>query len=60
MDEAMAGFISMLEEDKDHVPALLGMSVAFTLEDSPNKVQHTHIHMYIYVLDIALARVMPR
>ncbi|CAM9827949.1 unnamed protein product, partial [Sphacelaria rigidula] len=40
VDEAMAGYISMLEEDKDHVPALLGMSVAFTLEDSPNKARN--------------------
>lgn len=38
VDDAMAGFISMLEDDKDHVPALLGMSLSFTLEDSPSKV----------------------
>lgn len=39
VDAAMAGFMSMLEDDKDSVPALLGMSLAFTLEDSPNKVR---------------------
>lgn len=39
VDAAMAGFISMLEDEKDSVPALLGMSLAFTLEDSPNKVR---------------------
>lgn len=38
IDAAMAGFMSMLEDEKDSVPALLGMSLAFTLEDSPNKV----------------------
>ena len=38
VDAAMAGFMSMLEDDKDSVPALLGMSLAFTLEGSPNKV----------------------
>lgn len=38
VDAAMAGYISMLEDDKEHVPALLGVSLAFTLEDSPNKV----------------------
>lgn len=38
VDAAMAGFMSMLEDDKESVPALLGMSLAFTLEDSPNKV----------------------
>lgn len=39
VDAGMAGFIAMLEDDKDHVPALLGMSTAFTLEDAPNKVR---------------------
>ncbi|CAN0534330.1 unnamed protein product, partial [Ectocarpus sp. 12 AP-2014] len=38
VDAAMTGFMSMLEDDKENVPALLGMSLAFTLEDSPNKV----------------------
>lgn len=38
VDAAMAGFMSMLEDDKDSVPALLGVSLAFTFEDSPNKV----------------------
>ncbi len=38
VDAAMAGFMSMLEDEKDSVPALLGMSLAFTLEGSPNKV----------------------
>ena len=36
--EAMEGYISMLEEDRENVRALLGMSLAFTLEGSPNKV----------------------
>lgn len=40
VDAAMSGFMSMLEDDKDNVPALLGMSLAFTLENSPNKVQN--------------------
>ncbi|CAN0005167.1 unnamed protein product, partial [Hapterophycus canaliculatus] len=39
-DAAMAGFMSMLEDDKEDVPALLGMSLAFTLEDSPNKARN--------------------
>lgn len=39
VDGAMTGFMSMLEADKDNVPALLGMSLAFTLENSPNKVR---------------------
>lgn len=39
VDAAMAGFISTLEEDKDNVPAMLGMSTAFVLEDSVNKVR---------------------
>lgn len=43
VDDAMAGFISMLEDDKVHVPALLGMSLSFTLEDSPSKVPPTTI-----------------
>lgn len=38
VDAAMTGFMSMLEDDKENVPALLGMSLAFSLEDSPNKV----------------------
>lgn len=42
IDAAMAGFMSMLEDEKDSVPALLGMSLAFTLEDSPNKVRYQH------------------
>lgn len=41
VDGAMSGFMSMLEDDKDNVPALLGMSLAFTLESSPNKVRST-------------------
>lgn len=39
VDGAMSGFMAMLEDDKDNVPALLGMSLAFTLENSPNKVR---------------------
>lgn len=39
VDAAMAGFMSMLEDEKDSVLALLGMSLAFTLEGSPNKVK---------------------
>ena len=39
VETAMSGFMSMLEDDKDNVPALLGMSLAFTLENSPNKVR---------------------
>lgn len=41
VDGAMSGFMAMLEDDKDNVPALLGMSLAFTLENSPNKVRRT-------------------
>lgn len=41
VDGAMSGFMAMLEDDKDNVPALLGMSLAFTLENSPNKVRGT-------------------
>lgn len=41
IDGAMSGFMAMLEDDKDNVPALLGMSLAFTLENSPNKVRGT-------------------
>ncbi|CAN0392522.1 unnamed protein product, partial [Pylaiella littoralis] len=40
IDAAIAGFVSMLEDEKDCVPALLGMSLAFTLEDSPNKARN--------------------
>ncbi|CAM9585064.1 unnamed protein product [Ectocarpus sp. 4 AP-2014] len=40
VDAAMMGFMSMLEDDKENVPALLGMSLAFTLEDSPNKARN--------------------
>ncbi|CAN0250307.1 unnamed protein product, partial [Laminaria digitata] len=40
VDGAMTGFMSMLEDDKDNVPALLGMSLAFTLENSPNKARN--------------------
>lgn len=32
IDRAMASFLSMLEADKDHLPALLGVSTAFMFE----------------------------
>lgn len=40
VEAAMAGFTSMLEDDKDsNVRVLLGMSIAFTLDESPSKVR---------------------
>lgn len=51
VDAAMAGFISMLEDEKEHVPALLGMSLAFTLEDSPNKVLLPMPHLPTIIAD---------
>lgn len=50
VEAAMAGFTSMLEDDKDsNVRALLGMSIAFTLDESPSKARHTTL---IFILDI--------
>jgi hypothetical protein len=34
MDEAMASFIEMLEEDQNYLPAILGMATGFMVEKS--------------------------
>ena len=34
VDKAMQSFIEMLEEDKDYLPAVLGMSTGFMIEKS--------------------------
>lgn len=37
MDEAMASFIEMLEEDQNYLPAILGMATGFMVEKSQHK-----------------------
>ena len=40
LDRAMAYFIEVLEEDKDNLPALLGISTAFMFEKAGNKARN--------------------
>lgn len=55
IDLAMSNFISMLEEEKDYLPALLGMSTAFMLEQAPNKARNAlkRIAKMPYTTDMA-------
>lgn len=41
IDKASQGFIEILEGDKDYLPALLGMSIAFILKHQPEKARNT-------------------
>jgi len=41
IDKASQGFIEMLENDKEYLPALLGMSIAFILKHQPEKARNT-------------------
>jgi tetratricopeptide repeat protein 21B len=38
---ASQGFIDMLEQDKDYLPALLGMSISYILKRQPDKARNT-------------------
>lgn len=65
VDAAVAGFISMLEDDKENIPALLGMSTAFTLEDSSNKVRVAQVGIdtaavFLYTYETAAEEVFRR
>ena len=40
MDEAMASFIEMLEEDQNYLPAILGMATGFMVEKSQVSLVH--------------------
>ncbi|CAM9312824.1 unnamed protein product [Choristocarpus tenellus] len=55
INEAMTGFINTLEEEKDHLPSLLGMSTAFMLEDAANKARNAlkRIAKMPYAMDMA-------
>ena len=40
IDEAMKSFITLLEEDKDYLPAVLGMATGFMVEKSQHKARN--------------------
>lgn len=40
VDRAMQSFIEMLEEDKDYLPAVLGMSTGFMIEKAQVRLQY--------------------
>ncbi|CAM9140679.1 unnamed protein product [Discosporangium mesarthrocarpum] len=55
IDEAMTGFIGILEDEKDYLPSLLGMSAAFMMEEAPNKARNAlkRIAKMPYTADMA-------
>eukprot|EP00611_Tribonema_gayanum_P006288 TRINITY_DN15597_c0_g1_i2.p2 TRINITY_DN15597_c0_g1~~TRINITY_DN15597_c0_g1_i2.p2 ORF type:complete len:590 (-),score=191.44 TRINITY_DN15597_c0_g1_i2:29-1798(-) len=55
VDAAAQLFAQILEHEKDHVPALLGLSIAFMLQDQANKARNTlkRIAKMPYTSDLA-------
>lgn len=53
----MQSFIDMLEEDKDYLPAILGMSTGFMIERSQHKARNLLkrvAKMEVWELDILM------
>lgn len=55
VDTATAAFGSMLEQNNEYLPALLGVSISFMIDDQPNKARNTlkRIAKMPYAADMA-------